>query len=247
MRKLKSTLGIVAIAFITLTVVSCKDAKKEHNNEKEQRSEANHDMTAKAYGCPMKCEDDKPYDKEGKCPKCGMDLKEVDSNSKTNGAHDNSDGHHDSKKKEMAMNSSGDGNSESVLNDYFNLKNALVGDDNAKAKKLGATLAKSFGNLDVSNYTDAQKDDLKDIIEDAVEHAEHISESDIDHQREHFKILSKDVTDMIAVTGTKNKLYEQFCPMYDSGSAWLSTTNEVKNPYYGSKMLKCGKVQREIN
>ena len=31
MSKLKSTLGIVAIAFITLTVMSCKDNNKEQN------------------------------------------------------------------------------------------------------------------------------------------------------------------------------------------------------------------------
>ena len=29
MNKLKSTLGVAAIAFITLTVVSCNDSKKE--------------------------------------------------------------------------------------------------------------------------------------------------------------------------------------------------------------------------
>tara|TARA_R110000868_G_scaffold276779_1_gene536537 strand:- start:361 stop:993 length:633 start_codon:yes stop_codon:yes gene_type:complete len=164
----------------------------------------------------------------------------------SNMEHDNTDGHHDGGKQEMAM--SGDGNSQMVLNDYFNLKNALVADDNAKAKELGATLATSLGNLDVSsNFSDNQKNDLKDIIEDAVEHAEHISESDIAHQREHFKILSKDVTDMVAITGTENTLYEQFCPMYDGGSAWLSMSKDVKNPYYGSKMLTCGKVQKEIN
>ena len=27
------------------------------------------------YQCPMKCEGDKTYDKAGKCPKCGMNLK----------------------------------------------------------------------------------------------------------------------------------------------------------------------------
>jgi hypothetical protein len=179
---------------------------------------------------------------------CKDNKKEQDT---TDGAHsemnhDNSDGHHDSDKKEMAMN--GDGNSQAVLNDYFNLKDALVADDNAKAKTLGATLATTLGNLDVSsNFSDTQKADLKDIIEDAVEHAEHISESDIDHQREHFKILSKDVTDMVAITGTENTLYQQFCPMYDGGSAWLSMSKDVMNPYYGSKMLNCGKVQKEIN
>lgn len=200
MSKLKSTLGIVAIAFITLTVMSCKDNSKEQNSTDGDHSEMN---------------------------------------------HDNSDGHHDGEKREMAM--GGDSNTQAVLNDYFNLKNALVGDDNGKAKELGATLATSLGNFDASQYNDTQQSELKDIVEDAVEHADHISESDIAHQREHFKVLSKDVIDMVAITGAEMKLYEQFCPMYDGGTAWLSTKEEVRNPYYGSQMLKCGKVQREIN
>lgn len=148
---------------------------------------------------------------------------------------------------EMAMNNGQDAKAEAILTDYFKLKDALVADDNAKAKELGASLATTLGKLDISEYTDTQQSDLKDIVEDAVEHAEHISESDITHQREHFKVLSKDVTDMVAITGTENTLYQQFCPMYDGGSAWLSTSKDVKNPYYGSKMLTCGKVQKEIN
>ena len=136
---------------------------------------------------------------------------------------------------------------EVILNDYLNLKDALVGDDNEKAKKMGTTLANSLGNLDVSKYTDSQKSELKDIIENAKEHAKHISESDIKRQREHFKTISKDVTNMVAITGTEKKLYEQFCPMYDKGTAWLSISKDIKNPYYGSQMLTCGKVQKEIN
>lgn len=210
MKKLKTTLGIVAIAFITLTVVSCKNSTKEQSSNDGNHSEMGAD------------EDHSMMD------------------------HDNSDGHHDGDKKEMAM--SGDDKSQAVLNDYLNLKDALVADDNAKAKKLGATLVTSLGNLEAStNFSDAQRGNLKDIIEDAIEHAEHISESDIDHQREHFKILSKDVIDMVAIAGTKNTLYQQFCPMYDGGSAWLSMSKDIKNPYYGSKMLDCGEVQKEIN
>ena len=161
--------------------------------------------------------------------------------------HDNSDGHHDGEEKEMAMNDNEKENSEAILTAYFNLKDALVSDDESKAKELGASLEKSLSNFDVSKYTDAQKIELKDIIVDAIEHAEHISKSPIAHQREHFKVLSKDIIDMVAITGTSNKLYEQYCPMYEKGSAWLSMNKEVRNPYYGSKMLKCGKVQREIN
>ncbi len=202
MKNLKVITGILAMTFLTLTAMSCKDAKKEQNNDEGHSTEMN---------------------------------------------NDNSDGHHDSDKKEMTMNSNQDGNAEMMLKDYFNLKDALVSDDEAKAKEFSAVLKKSLENLDVSKYREEQQTELKEIVEDAIEHAEHISESPIAHQREHFKILSKDVTDMFVITGTENTLYQQFCPMYDGGSAWLSMSKDIKNPYYGSKMMSCGKVQKEIN
>ena len=146
----------------------------------------------------------------------------------------------------MNMDKMQDGKAEAILADYFSLKDALVADDTKKAAQSGSKLMASLKAFDTSSYTAEEQNELADIIEDATEHAEHIAESAIDHQREHFKTLSKDITDMVAITGTKNTLYEQFCPMYDKGSAWLSTSIEVKNPYYGSKMLNCGKVQQEI-
>lgn len=136
---------------------------------------------------------------------------------------------------------------EAILADYFMLKDALVSDDSKKAAETGATLVISLKIFNKSSYTANEQKELTDIIEDATEHAEHIAKSPLGHQREHFKTLSKDILDMVAITGTKNSLYQQFCPMYDKGSAWLSMSNEVRNPYYGSKMLKCGKVQKTIN
>jgi hypothetical protein len=116
------TATILAMAFISLTVMSCKESKKD-----EAKEEVNTEMN-----------------------------------------HDNSDGHHDGEKNEMVMTGNEDGSSEMILENYFNLKNALVADDNAKGKELGATLAKNIKNFDISEYTDAQKMNLKDIIEDAV-------------------------------------------------------------------------------
>ena len=200
MKTIGTTKVILILAFLSFTILSCKDGKKEAKE------------------------------------KMNTEMK-----------HDNGDEHHDTDKKEMVMTGNEDGSSEMILENYFNLKNALVSDDNDKTKELGATLAKNISSFDVSEFTDAQKLELDDIFKDAKEHATHISESDMKHQREHFKVLSKDITDMIAMTGSENKLYEQFCPMYDGGAAWLSMNEEIRNPYYGSKMLKCGKVQREIN
>ena len=141
----------------------------------------------------------------------------------------------------------GDEKSEAILSDYFSLKDALVGDDSKKAAAAVAKLAASLKAFDESNYTAKEQKELTDIIDDAMEQAEHIAKSDIDHQREHFKVLSKDIADMVAITSTKNKLYQQFCPMYDGGSSWLSSSDQVRNPYYGSKMPKCGKVQKTIH
>lgn len=138
-------------------------------------------------------------------------------------------------------------NPSAILNEYLSMKDALVEDNSDGAADSGAKLVSALDDFDASEYSDSEQNELKDIIMDAKEHAQHISESPMEHQREHFKILSKDITDMVAITGSEQKLYEQFCPMYDKGSAWLSASNEVKNPYYGSEMLTCGKVQREIN
>lgn len=146
----------------------------------------------------------------------------------------------------MKMNKIQDAKAEAVLADYFMLKDALVGDDTKNAAQAGTKLVASLKAFDMSSYTKEQQKELADIIEDATEHAEHIAESAIDHQREHFKTLSKDIIDMVTITGTKNTLYEQFCPMYDKGSAWLSKSDEVRNPYYGERMLTCGSVKEII-
>lgn len=163
------------------------------------------------------------------------------------------DGDHDSgmknESKEGEMMAKDEMNQEpsKVMASYLELKNALVADDNAKAQSAGKTLMNDLKSFDSSIYSAEQQTELKDILADATENAEHISESPIEHQREHFKVLSKDIMDMVAITGTSKKLYQQFCPMYDNGSSWLSANKEVKNPYYGSKMLNCGKVEKEIN
>ena len=150
------------------------------------------------------------------------------------------------KMNSMKMNKMNDAKAEAILTSYFMLKDALVADDSKKAAQAGSKLEASLKSFDKLSYTKAAQKELVDIIDDAREHAQHIIKSPIDHQREHFKTLSKDIADMVTITGTKTTLYEQFCPMYDGGSAWLSINKEVRNPYYGSQMLKCGKVKREI-
>lgn len=165
--------------------------------------------------------------------------------------HDNSDGHHDSEKNH---NQSSDIHSsykstekEELIQDYLALKTALTKDDEDKASEIAKKMTNTIKGFNSDAYTESQKSVITDILETSLEHAEHIAKSPIAHQREHFKELSTDMIDLIAITGTSTKLYQQHCPMYDQkkGASWLSKENDIENPYYGSKMLSCGKVEKE--
>lgn len=135
---------------------------------------------------------------------------------------------------------------EDIIDAYMELKNTLVADDTKGAAKAGGKLEKELDAFDISGFNADEQKELLEIIEAAKEHAEHIAESEIDHQREHFKGLSTDMIDFIAIVGAPETVYQQYCPMYDKGSAWLSINKKIMNPYYGSKMLHCGTVQKEL-
>lgn len=207
MKKVRVTATILAMAFLSLSAMSCKDDKKD-NSDETMHTEINHGE--------MNHEDGMDHDDMN----ASNDIK--DSNAQTSDA-------------------------KQVMTDYMTLKNALVATNKEDAAKAGKKLEGTLNGFNASIYTAEQQKELKDIITDAKEHAEHIGKSEMENQRKHFKMLSKDLMVMVTITGTETTLYQQFCPMYDGGGTWLSMEKEIKNPYFGSKMMACGKVQKEIN
>lgn len=214
MKKASITTGILAIAFVSLAAVSCKDTKKEHNNEDGHHTE-------------MGGEDGHGHE--------GTEMHEDASINSSNDMIE--DGDQSTSKSNL------------LVANYLELKDALVADNKDGAAKAGGMMVSAFNSFDISSFSSEQQEELKDILEDAKEHAEHIEKSPIDHQREHFDVLSKDIIDLIAITGTDRTLYQDYCPMYNDnkGAQWLSADKEIKNPYYGSKMMTCGRVQKQIN
>ena len=138
---------------------------------------------------------------------------------------------------------------EEIIEHYLQIKNALVSDNSKEAAVAGKKMFEAINKFDKSALTVKQKEIYIEIEEDAKEHAEHIGENaeNIEHQREHFDILSNDMYDLIKVFGSKQVLYVDFCPMYNNkGAKWLSESKTIKNPYYGRKMPSCGSVKEEI-
>jgi hypothetical protein len=137
-----------------------------------------------------------------------------------------------------------------IITDYLSLKNALASDNDKAAANAGKQLFITLKNVDMKTIPANKHKEYMDIAENAKENAEHIGDNagKIDHQREHLASLSKDVSDLIALFGTTQKLYQDYCPMYNDGKGaiWISEAKTIKNPYYGSKMLTCGSVKKEF-
>lgn len=130
-----------------------------------------------------------------------------------------------------------------LVTDYLGVKNALINSNETEAATASGNMYAAIKSFDKSLLTADQKKVYDDIESDLKEHAEHISKSKIDHQREHFATMSKDMYDMVKAFGAGMTLYHDHCPMYSDGSMWLSETKEIKNPFYGDKMMTCGSVE----
>ncbi|KVV16287.1 DUF3347 domain-containing protein [Flavobacterium sp. TAB 87] len=154
-----------------------------------------------------------------------------------------------SPEREITQNNTKNGETAAVLDAYFEIKNGLVADSKANTAKGGNALLAALSKFDMSKLSKEAHKEYIEIQESAKEHAEHIVKSNIDHQREHFEALSLDITDLVALLGTDKVIYQDFCPMANNnkGALWLSEVKEIKNPYYGSKMLTCGSVKKQIN
>jgi hypothetical protein len=129
---------------------------------------------------------------------------------------------------------------------YYNIKDALVSDNAETAAKKAAEFVKAVNAMDMKKMSKADHNVFMPLQPKLLFDATHISETkDIEHQREHFENFS---LNMFALAkGTKLSslaIYEQYCPM--KKAYWLSNNPAVKNPYYGSSMLTCGKTVETI-
>ncbi len=67
---------------------------------------------------------------------------------------------------------------------------------------------------------------------------------DIDEVRTQFRFISDELIKAVRQFGVEGVVYQQYCPMtFDwEGSYWLSTEEQIANPYLPETMLMCGEV-----
>ena len=152
------------------------------------------------------------------------------------------------KKADTAISPSGT-QLQSVLENYFLVKDALVRSDGTTTSAKAITLLAALNAVKMESLKGDEHSVWMEMEKNLKFHAQHISENkDATHQREHFAHLSKGMYAMTKVAKSNETIYWQNCPMYNDGKGanWLSKESAIKNPYYGSMMLTCGKNVQTI-
>ncbi len=141
----------------------------------------------------------------------------------------------------------------SLLTSYYRLKDAFVASNDTMA----ATRAKALiASADHLNLKEVKAD--SSIVEMANQYIGSISseakalvaEPNLEAKRKAFQMISDNMYDLVrTVHFDKEIVYHQYCPMAfnDAGAYWLSQSSDIKNPYFGKKMLTCGEVKDSID
>ena len=151
--------------------------------------------------------------------------------------HEHNDGmeHNDEEEKKeeaQAPNTAPAQEATGILGDYLKLKDALVATKADDAKKAASVLQVSAKDNETVGAI------LGEIIE----------AGDVAGQRLAFEKLSKEIFELIKGGDNSITVYKQYCPMAldGKGAFWLSSSEDILNPYFGDAMLTCGSVQEVI-
>jgi len=138
-----------------------------------------------------------------------------------------------------------------VVKETQNLKEAFIASDLIKIKSHIPGIEEALNNVDMNLLKgDAHMhwmNDLKSLSESltVIKSAESLKE-----QRLAFGSFNEGLYKSIKAYGINgNTVYYQFCPMAKDGEGayWLSQSEQIRNPYYGTAMLTCGSTKEILN
>ena len=128
-----------------------------------------------------------------------------------------------------------DPNVEVIFNQYLVVEAALVNTNAEITKAESSKLAAMLSDMGAHEKTQQAAESMA-------------NSSDIKTQRESFENVSAGMEMILEGSLESGSLYKQYCPMAfnNRGAYWISSSKDILNPYFGDKMLKCGRVDAEI-
>jgi len=134
-----------------------------------------------------------------------------------------------------------------VLTDYFALSDALAADDAAKVDVAATNLRKSLAAVDAVPTQGEIVVAWKEMKQRLIQTLSAITEAqELSAKRAAFQPFSQEVSKVVIAVSDQLSIpvYEAWCPMAfnNKGGTWLQQDRQIMNPYFGSKMLRCGDV-----
>ncbi|WP_160114805.1 DUF3347 domain-containing protein [Aquimarina sp. AU474] len=126
-----------------------------------------------------------------------------------------------------------DNSTQEIYTQYLKIKGALVNSDHKTVQIESKKLETIVGNNKQLQATSKLISLTKDIKK----------------QRDFFVTLTDEIENLVSKSIiVSGEVYKQFCPMAFEGEGgyWLSDSKEIRNPYFGTKMLKCGNVKEVL-
>jgi hypothetical protein len=137
------------------------------------------------------------------------------------------------------------GNFNTLLMDYYAVKNALVAGDAAKAKSGTSDFLQHINAIDPKTLSAGEQAAFQPIKADLVTQAKLLAAAkDLAAQRTAFAGFSDQMISLVRAIKPTTAVYVDYCPM--KKASWLSAEQVIKNPYYGNAMLSCGSVKETI-
>jgi len=136
-----------------------------------------------------------------------------------------------------------------LYRDSIRVQRALSGDDFAGATTALTSVGEAIDAADMSRLEGKAHDKWMGLRVRLIEHAQEGAQAaDIKAARVAFDGLSTAILETIGAFGqaTGVELYESHCPMAfkNRGASWLADEKEIKNPWFGSRMFRCGEIRQ---
>jgi hypothetical protein len=138
----------------------------------------------------------------------------------------------------------------SVFTSYVELKEAFVASDANKVKDEAKQTDEALAKVDMKLVSGAAHNDWMNYLSPIQSSLKEIQAStDIEAQRKAFSNLSDNLYKSVKAFGLGGKeAFYEYCPMAfnNEGAYWLSDQKQIRNPYFGDKMLTCGEVKEKL-
>lgn len=138
-----------------------------------------------------------------------------------------------------------------VVNAYLTMKDAFVNDNIAEVDEAASLMQDKVKQVKPESMEGQGLEAWQqhaNLYVDILKELRHTK--DLQEKRSYFSHISEIVYCTVKSFGLHEEaeLYAVFCPMaFDGkGAYWITNSREIRNPYFGEKMISCGEVKEKL-